>query len=140
MAEPLGELLEFRLGGERYCLDIAYVDEIVTTTEIRSIPNAPDHVTGVTDLRGRTTTVVDPSVVLDVDDERDRTHIVVLDDEELTDTEGTVGWLVEDVRQVITASEDDVDRTPAMDDTPVAGVISNDSEFVVQLDPRTVAT
>lgn len=140
MAEPLGELLEFRLGGERYCLDIAYVDEIVTTTEIRSIPNAPDHVTGVTDLRGRTTTVVDPSVVLDVDDERDRTHIVVLDDEELTDTEGTVGWLVEDVRQVITASEDDVDRTPAMDDTPVAGVISNDSEFVVQLDPRAVAT
>ncbi|EMA69715.1 chemotaxis protein CheW [Halorubrum aidingense JCM 13560] len=140
MAEPLGELLEFRLGGERYCLDIAYVDEIVTTTDIRSIPNAPDHVTGVTDLRGRTTTVVDPGVVLDVDDERDRTHIVVLDDEELTDTEGTVGWLVEDVRQVITASEDDVDRTPAMDDTPVAGVISNDSEFVVQLDPRTVAT
>jgi|AntRauTorcE11897_2_1112592.scaffolds.fasta_scaffold00024_109 purine-binding chemotaxis protein CheW len=140
MTEPLGELLEFRLGGERYCLDIAYIDEIVTTTEIRSIPNAPEHVVGVTDLRGRTTTVVDPSVVLDVGDDRERTHIVVLDGDELTDLEGAVGWLVEDVRQVITASEDDVKRTPAMDDTPVAGVITNDTEFVVQLDPRTVVT
>ncbi|MDZ5811953.1 chemotaxis protein CheW [Halorubrum sp. AD140] len=139
MVEPLGELLEFRLGDERYCLDIAYVDEIVTTTEIRPIPNAPDRVVGVTDLRGRTTTVVDPGIVLNVDGERDHTHIVVLDGDELTDTEGTVGWLVEDVRRVITASDDDVDRTPVMDDTPVAGVVTNDSEFVVQLDPRTVA-
>lgn len=139
MTEPLGELLEFRLGGDRYCLDIAYVDEIVTTTEVRSIPNAPEHVIGVTDLRGRTTTVVDPSAVLDVDDDRDRTHIVVLDGDELTDVEGAVGWLVEDIRRVITAAENDVEHTPVMDDTPVAGVVTNDAEFVVQLDPHTVA-
>ncbi|GAB7010661.1 chemotaxis protein CheW [Halorubrum trueperi] len=140
MTEPLGQLLEFRLGGERYCIDIAYIDEIVNMDEIRSLPTAPEHVVGVTDLRGRTTTVIDPSVVLDVDYDSDRSHIVVLDTDELTESDGAVGWLVEDVRQVITASEDDLERTSTMDNTPVSGVITSDTEFIVQLDPCTIAT
>lgn len=139
MTEPLGQLLEFRLGGERYCIDIAYIDEIVDMNDVCSLPNTPEHVVGVTDLRGRTTTVIDPSVVLDVDYDSDRSHIVVLDTDGLTGNDGAVGWLVEDVRQVITASEEELERTATMDDTPVSGVISNDSEFIVQLDPETIA-
>lgn len=139
MTEPLGQLLEFRLGDERYCIDIAYIDEIVDTDEVRSLPNAPAHVVGVTDLRGRTTTVIDPSVVLDVERASDRSHIVVLDTDALAESDGAVGWLVEDVQQVITASSDDLEQTATMDDT-VAGVITSGTELIVQLDPSAIAT
>ena len=47
-----GEVLEFTLGNEHYALDITPVREIVEMTPITVIPRAPEHITGVINLRG----------------------------------------------------------------------------------------
>jgi purine-binding chemotaxis protein CheW len=52
------QLVVFRLGNEEYGADISQVREIIKTSLITSIPQAPDYVQGVINLRGQVTTVV----------------------------------------------------------------------------------
>ncbi|WP_418282368.1 chemotaxis protein CheW [Halorubrum sp. DTA98] len=135
MPEALGQLLEFRLGDEQYCIDIAHVDEIVDANDVTPVPNSPPHVMGVTDLRGRTTTVIDPSVVLNIDAETEWSHIVVLD---TSGTDEVLGWLVCGVDQVLDVEEQELDTTAATDGDAIEGVLSREDSFVVQVDPTSV--
>lgn len=122
------DVLEFSLGDDRYCIDIAHVDEIVDATEdVTQIPNADANVVGVVDLRGETTTVVDPRVRLGVDGTPNGKRIVVLSDHEAT------GLLVDDVHEVESADPDTVDESAASETT--RGVIRRDDRFVVWVKP-----
>jgi len=49
----------FRIGRETYGLPISMVREIVRVPEITSVPDAPDYIEGVINLRGRIIPVVD---------------------------------------------------------------------------------
>ena len=73
------QVLEFELGGETYCVDIDYVSEIVDRGSVTPVPNAPDFVEGVMDLRGRTTSIVDPKTLLNVGTESEAQRIVIFD-------------------------------------------------------------
>jgi len=53
------EILEFDLGGESYAMDIGIAREIVEMLPITPIPRAPSHVTGLLNLRGEITTIID---------------------------------------------------------------------------------
>jgi purine-binding chemotaxis protein CheW len=122
------DVLEFSLGEDRYCVDIAHVDEIVDADEeITSIPNADANVVGVVDLRGQTTTVVDPRVRLDVDGTPDGKRIVVLSEHDAT------GLLVDDVHEVESIDPEDLDESAASETT--RGVLRRDDRFVVWVDP-----
>lgn len=49
----------FRIGEQDYCIDIEVVREIRGWTPATVLPHAPDHVTGVINLRGSVVAVVD---------------------------------------------------------------------------------
>jgi len=53
------QLVGFRIGRETFGLPISTVREIVRVPEITSVPNAPDYIEGVINLRGRIIPVVD---------------------------------------------------------------------------------
>jgi purine-binding chemotaxis protein CheW len=53
------QVVGFRIGRETFGLPIAMVREIVRVPEITSVPNAPDYIEGVINLRGRIIPVVD---------------------------------------------------------------------------------
>jgi purine-binding chemotaxis protein CheW len=53
------QLVGIRIGRETFGLPIALVREIVRVPEITSVPNAPDYIEGVINLRGRIIPVVD---------------------------------------------------------------------------------
>ena len=128
MTDDETDVLEFSLGDGRYCIDIAHVDEIVDANEeVTPIPNADAHVVGVVDLRGQTTTVVDPRVKLGEAGETEGSRIVVLSEHEAT------GLLVDDVHEVEAVAEDDLDDSAASDST--RGVVRRDDRFVVWVDP-----
>ena len=121
-------VLEFSLGDGRFCIDIAHVDEIVDAEEdVTPVPNSPPHVVGVVDLRGVTTTVIDPTVKLDVGDETTGGRIIVL-----SDYDGK-GLLIDDVHQVESVESTEVDDLMASETT--LGVIRRDERFVVWVDP-----
>ena len=53
------QIVGFRIGRETFGLPIAMVREIVRVPEITAVPNAPDYIEGVINLRGRIIPVVD---------------------------------------------------------------------------------
>lgn len=138
------QILTFTLGDEEYCVPINYVAEIVSSEQIQAVPNTEPHVQGVTDLRGETTTIIDPSKLLSVDTEglvtdggEARNRIVVLD-KETVDVESPTGWLVSDVREVNDVSESAIDAESAAGNDFLRGFLKHDEEnhFTLWLDPH----
>ena len=58
-AEGSQQFLTFTLGGEEYGVEILRVQEIKGFSAVTPIPNAPDYVKGVMNLRGTVVPVVD---------------------------------------------------------------------------------
>lgn len=138
MATTNRQVLEFKLGEETYCVDIDYVTEIVDIGELTAVPNSPPHIQGVMDLRGRTTSIVDPKVVFDIGGDREAKRIIVFDPEVVED-QAAAGWLVDEVNQVVQIDESDVDASPAEDEEAIHGVIKGeDKQFVIWVDPGAV--
>jgi len=132
-----GQVLEFALGEETYCVSIDYVTEIVDVGELTTVPNTPRHVEGVMDLRGRTTSIVSPKVVFGIGGDGAERRIVVFDPD-IVEDQGAVGWLVDEVSQVVSVDPNDVDDAPGQDDDAVVGVVKRDDDFVIWVDPRAV--
>ena len=129
------QVIEFELGRERYCIDIAYVSEVVRIErdQLTPLPNSPRHVQGVVDLRGKTATVVDPYVLLNIDGELERFgQLLVFDDVEIGGDQA--GWLVEDVCRVSDVESDLVEESPAEHDA-IRGVVNREDGFVIWTSP-----
>ena len=138
------QVLRFTLGEESYCVPIDYVAEIVDDETVQSVPNTDEHVEGVTDLRGETTTILDPSELLDVDTDalltdggETRKRIVVLDADALG-TESATGWLVSEVHEVSAVARDALDTRTITDSEFLRGFLKDDGddEFTIWLDPH----
>ena len=54
-----GQFLSFNLGGEDYGVDILRVQEIKGWEEVRELPDTPEYVKGVLDLRGIIVPIID---------------------------------------------------------------------------------
>ncbi|WP_425604207.1 chemotaxis protein CheW [Halobellus salinisoli] len=133
------QVLEFELGEETYCVDIDYVSEIVDRGSLTSVPNAPPYVEGVMDLRGRTTSIVNPKTLLNVDNTSEASRIVIFDAKQFADA-AAVGWLVDEVDQVIRVSMDDVEEPPMEHGDFIEGIVRRDDDLVVWISPTKTAT
>jgi purine-binding chemotaxis protein CheW len=137
MSTTTSQVLEFALGDEEYCVSIDHVTEIVDVGDVTTIPNAPPYVEGVMDLRGRTTAIVDPKSIFDIEERVDPKRIVVFDPQVVAD--GTAaGWLVDEVDQVSSVEDGSVDRSPAGGDDGVKGIVRREEDFVIWIDPAAV--
>ena len=132
------KVLEFGLSDETYCLDIGVIDEIVDAGDLTRIPNSPPHVEGVMDLRGRTTSIINPKTIFDIEEGGARERIIVFDPDAMDD-QATVAWIVDEVYQVTDVTPNEVDETTTADDENVHGIVKDDDRFVVWVDPN-VAT
>jgi len=91
-------LVGFFLNDEEYALEISQVQEIIRVGSWTRVPNAPVHVLGVINLRGRIMPVIDPKARMDLkpSSTTKRSRIVVVE------TDGKVlGLLVDSVSQVL---------------------------------------
>jgi purine-binding chemotaxis protein CheW len=129
-------VLEFTLDDEHYCLDIQYIEEIVKQETITRVPNTPEFVEGVVDLRGQITTILNPKVTLEKDNDDPGELIVVFDGEAFED-QGYIGWIVDDVRQVSPITDSEV-NDPPMGESYINGVVDRDDEeqFVIWTTPE----
>ncbi|UPV74382.1 chemotaxis protein CheW [Halorussus limi] len=136
MPETVGDVqvLEFRLEDRKYCIDIAHVDEIVDKDELTPLPNSEPRVEGVMDLRGITTTIINPKQVLDLDETETGERVVVLETED--DEERSVGWLIDAVNQVVGIDTDEVDES--VESESVRGIVRQDDGFVVWVKPEEI--
>jgi len=115
------QLVIFSVDNEEYGVDVLKVREIIRMTDITRVPNAPEFVDGVFNLRGKVIPIISlrKRLSLPVVDYTRDTRIIVIDlDNELT------GIIVDSVVEVIRITTDDIQ--PSSEGTPDDG---NDAIF-----------
>ncbi|MCH4890793.1 purine-binding chemotaxis protein CheW [Acidaminobacter sp. JC074] len=104
-----GKYLIFSLDEENYGLDICYVTEIVGIQPITVVPELPEFVKGIINLRGDIIPVMDARVKFGKSEleYNDRTCIVVIDVNQLL-----IGIIVDAVRDVLSIDDDQIVPPP----------------------------
>jgi purine-binding chemotaxis protein CheW len=104
------EVVEFILGGEHYALDIHLAREIVEMLQITPIPRAPHYISGVINLRGEITNIMNLNTMLGLvnQEARDNQKIIVLVPEAVYGS--NIGIIVDDVIGVLQVAESDVEH------------------------------
>jgi purine-binding chemotaxis protein CheW len=123
------QLVSFKIANEEFGIDILNVQEINKMTQVTKVPNSPEFVEGVINLRGRVIPVVNLRVKMDLPNrEYDKdTRIIVVD---LTGK--TVGFLVDSVSEVLRIPRNIMEPPPSI----VAGINSNYITAVGKLEDR----
>ncbi|HTY38685.1 MAG TPA: chemotaxis protein CheW [Bacteroidota bacterium] len=110
-SDELLQLVSFNIGDEEFGVDILKVQEINRMLDVTKVPNAPEYVDGVINLRGRVIPIIDLRRRFNMErKERDKnTRIIVVE------LQGkTVGFLVDGVREVLRIPKSVTEPPPAM--------------------------
>lgn len=92
-----GEFLTFALGSEEYGVDILKVQEIRGYDAVTRLPDAPDYIKGVINLRGTIVPVIDMRVKFRLEAKVDALTVMIV----LNVAERVVGMVVDSVSDVV---------------------------------------
>ncbi len=133
-AEDLLEVVEFRLGDERYAIASTCVGEIFPLREITPLPCTPPFVAGIVNLRGRIVSIVDLKFFFELPstEHSNETRIVVLRSGDME-----LGVLADALAGVRTLSLRDINPPlPTMTGVRAAYLLGLEGEDTVVLDGR----
>lgn len=104
-----GRFLTFLIGKESYGIEIKYVTEIIGLQSITEIPELPEYVKGIINLRGKIIPVMDVRLRFKKDPKEynDRTCVIVVDINNVF-----LGLIVDSVSEVLTIPEEDIVDPP----------------------------
>lgn len=127
--EQLLQLVGFKIGQETFGVDILIVQEIIRSAPITYVPNSPEFVEGVINLRGSIIPVIDLRKRLNFDTAhytQEKDWILILDIQSKV-----TGFIVDSVTDVIKIQENNIDPPP---DILVAGLQSQYIRGVCEID------
>ncbi|WP_227764291.1 chemotaxis protein CheW [Zhaonella formicivorans] len=131
--ERLEQYVTFHLAGERYGIPINKVQEIIRLPEITKVPQAPEYVEGLANLRGMIVTVINGRLKFNLltkeHDEDTRVIILALDNR-------TAGYIVDSISEVISVAQNEIENVP--EDLPnngcLSGLIRSEKGVILLLD------
>lgn len=130
------QMIVFDLGDEEYGADINQVREIIRTGVITPIPDSPDFIRGISNIRGEVPVIIDlksrlflPAVKREIEDR----HIVITEQDK-----NIFGLLVDEVTEVLRIPQSDIKPAPEIvtriDREYVNGVITLENRLIILLD------
>lgn len=130
--EQVMQLVGFVIGKEKFGVDILSVQEIIRKTPITAVPNSPEFIEGVINLRGSIIPVIDLRKRLNIlkhkkkDQGEPVTWIIIISvDDRVT------GFIVDSVTKVLKIQRDTIEPPP---DIVVAGLKSQYIHGVCEID------
>lgn len=122
-SEELLQLVSFNIENEEYGIDILRVEEIIRIISITKIPNAPNFIEGVINLRGKVIPVIDLRTRLNRTKKShdNNTRVIVVEVSGMT-----VGFIVDSVKEVLRIPKNITEPPPTM----VSGL---DSEYITAI-------
>lgn len=128
------QLVSFRLGGEEFGLDILRVQEIIRNQPLTRVPNLPDYIDGVFNLRGKVIPVIGLRKRLGLNNKPvdKQTRIVVVDAHNQT-----LGFIVDSVSEVLRIHGHTVEATPRLGKSErdyISGVGAVESRLLLLID------
>lgn len=114
------QLVVFKLGKEEYGVEIMQVQEISPYQKPTKVPNSPDVVEGIVNLRGDVIPVVSLKKKFHLEDTEitELTRLIVINN-----GDRRTGFVVDDASEVITVSDKDIEEAPPM-------VVGTDKKYI----------
>ena len=98
-----------RIGGEKFGIDIGFVDNIVRMQKITRVPTAQVYFKGIINLRGEIVPVMSARIKMNLEDDvfTNASRIIILKMEE----KGSLGLIVDEVCEVVTLATDEIEKS-----------------------------
>lgn len=134
------QLIVFKLGDEEYGLPIDAIREVISTPKIARVPQTPNYVMGVANIRGNIITILNLelkfglSTVAESEVLQHNYSLVVKSDEY------KVGVLVREVPTTLTVFESDIDNSAgfmqytSLDASCITGVVKSGKRMIILID------
>ena len=128
------QFVVFDINGENFGVEILKVKEITTPMEIFKVPNAPDFIEGLINLRGRVHTVFNlrKRFYMPSRDFDDNTKIIIVHNQT-----GAVGIIVDEVHEITTVYDEDMESTPdtlaGLDQKYIKSIVKKDNRIIMIL-------
>ena len=129
------QVVRFMVGKESFGVDIGRVQEIVTVPEITRVPDTPDFLEGIINLRGKIVSVIDLRKRLKINGaEKNRKNRILV-----TEIKGrVVGLIVDEVSEVLRLNPDNIESPPEMTNSAgsqyIIGVGKLEDKIILLLD------
>lgn len=134
LADSLSQIVSFRLANEEYGVDIMRAQEIIMVSKITRMPEVPDYICGLINLRGHVIPIVDlrKRFGLPAKDADEQTRIIVVN----VDSK-TVGIVVDAVTEVLRITADQIEPPPTgsagIDHEYIRGIIKRNDKLIIML-------
>jgi purine-binding chemotaxis protein CheW len=133
--DPIMQWVTFRLGDEKYGINVMQVQEVLRITEIAPVPGAPTYVLGIINLRGNVVTVIDTRnrFGLMSKETDDSSRVVIIETEN-----HIIGILVDSVAEVVELRASEMENAPNVGNEEsskyIQGVTSTENELLILVD------
>lgn len=140
MDSQQGQFLSFTLDKDDYAVDILRVQEIRGWQDLRPLPDTPDYVKGVLDLRGTIVPIIDLRIRMNMQnvEYHPTTVIIVLSVMDEDSGEHLIGAVVDAVSDVLDVEDKEIKEAPSIatkiNDRYIRGMVSRDKGMVILLD------
>lgn len=128
------QLVSFQIGDEEYVIEITKIQEIILTNGITRVPQMPDHVKGVINLRGHVIPILSMQEQFGLDDSKptENARIIVINA-----CGETIGLIVDAVNEVLRVSEEMLSPPPstvaALGTNYLTGLVKLNSRLLIML-------
>jgi len=130
----MAQIVSFRLANEEYGVDIMRAQEIIMPGQITRVPEVPDYICGLINLRGHVIPIVDlrKRFGLPEKDNDEHTRIIVVNV-----ASRTIGMVVDAVTEVLRIGTDQIEPPPSsisgIDQDYVCGLIKLEDRLLILL-------
>ncbi len=131
--------LTFKLDGEEFAVDISKVREVLEYTTVTKVPQTPDFMKGVINLRGHVVPVVDLRLKFGMLEAEKTVNTCIIIVEVSVEGESTVlGALADSVQEVFDFEADQIEPAPKigtrLNTEFIQGMGKRDDQFIMILD------
>jgi len=137
------KFLTFHLGNEVFAINIMKVERVKEYEKTTKMPNIADYVEGIINLMGEIVPIINlrKKFMLEDFSNKEKSKIIVVK----LENGKKVGFLVDDVREVLTVTEEVIDEPPAhvagmANAKFISGVIKLPNEMVLTLEVDNLLT
>lgn len=134
------QLIVFKQGNEEYGLAIDQIKEVVLTPKITKMPQTPNYVKGVANIRGNIIAIIDLEEKFGIANKTTDTYTegkytLVVDSEEFK-----VGILVKEVPNTLAVSQSDIDETvniiqdEVQESNYIRGIVKVHNRLIILID------
>jgi len=133
------QYLTFKLGGEVFAIDVAKAREVLDLTAITKIPQTPEFMRGVINLRGNVVPVADLRLCFGMDRGEDTMNSCIIVVEVTLDGDtAVIGALADSVEEVLDLEPDQIEPAPRIGTQIrtdfIRGMGKRDAQFLIILD------